>query len=434
MDHFKNSGRKANGIIFLSVILLGGVLFFLLPKKAISEREKRSLASFPKFSYNNLISGQFADSIDLYFSDNFVFRDEIINIASVIREHTGWRDDEIRVYGGTDFESQISNTKEEVDEGDLDVLLPLDSNHTGNDPTAEENSDPGKYSKVNSVIVYRKKAIQMYKGSNGAVKRYADLMGKYYQTFDGKVNIYCMPIPIGADFYLPDNFSHTNEKETIDYLYSVLPSGVKAVHAYEALEKHRDEYLYFNTDHHWTGRGAFYAYQSFCRSAGLEPIAPERLTRKVIKNFLGTLYALTLSKELKENIDSVEYFKLPFETKAIAYPKGSDKPRAANMLIEGARGGHAYGVFLGADYPLMKITSNVKNGRKILEVKDSYGNAFAPFLPANFEEVFVVDYRYYEGNIKDLVKQYGITDIIFAHNVYVVNSAFTIKRESFLIR
>lgn len=434
MDHYKNTGRKVNGFIFLTILFLGGILFFLLPKDAVSEREKRTLAPFPKFSYASLISGAYADSIDLYYSDNFIFRDPIINVASTIREHTGWGDDEIKIYAGTDFESQMSNSDADSLEGDLDVLNPSGNSQLENGQLSDENQDPGKYSKINSVIVYKKKAIQMYKGSNGAIKRYADLMGKYYQTFEGKVNIYCMPIPIGADFYLPDNFSHTNEKETIDYLYSVLPSGVRAVHAYEALEKHKDEYLYFNTDHHWTGRGSFYAYQAFCHAAEMEPIAPERLTRKVIKNFLGTLYALTLSKELKENIDSVEYFKLPFETKAIAYPKDSDKPRSANMLVEGAKGGHAYGVFLGADYPLMKITSSVKNGRKVLEVKDSYGNAFAPFLPANFEEVFVVDYRYFEGNIKDLVKKFGITDIIFAHNVYVVNSAFTIKRETFLIR
>lgn len=434
MDHYKNTGRKVNGFIFLTILFLGGILFFLLPKDAVSEREKRTLAPFPKFSFTSLISGAYADSIDLYYSDNFIFRDPIINVASTIREHTGWGDDEIKIYAGTDFESQMSNSDADSLEGDLDVLNPSGNSQLENGQLSDENQDPGKYSKINSVIVYKKKAIQMYKGSNGAIKRYADLMGKYYQTFEGKVNIYCMPIPIGADFYLPDNFSHTNEKETIDYLYSVLPSGVRAVHAYEALEKHKDEYLYFNTDHHWTGRGSFYAYQAFCHAAEMEPIAPERLTRKVIKNFLGTLYALTLSKELKENIDSVEYFKLPFETKAIAYPKDSDKPRSANMLVEGAKGGHAYGVFLGADYPLMKITSSVKNGRKVLEVKDSYGNAFAPFLPANFEEVFVVDYRYFEGNIKDLVKKFGITDIIFAHNVYVVNSAFTIKRETFLIR
>jgi hypothetical protein len=87
-------------------------------------------------------------------------------------------------------------------------------------------------------------------------------------------------------------------------------------------------------------------------------------------------------------------------------------------------------VFLGSDFPLMKIVSDFKNGRKILQIKDSYGNAFAPFLSAHFEEVYIVDYRYFEGNIKELVKKYGITDIIFSHNIYVINSSFTVFRET----
>ena len=37
--------------------------------------------------------------------------------------------------------------------------------------------------------------------------------------------------------------------------------------------QHRDEYIYFGTDHHWTADGAYYAYegirssQRICRSA-----------------------------------------------------------------------------------------------------------------------------------------------------------------------
>jgi hypothetical protein len=90
-------------------------------------------------------------------------------------------------------------------------------------------------------------------------------------------------------------------------------------------------------------------------------------------------------------------------------------------------------VFLGADFPLMRITSDVKNGRKILQIKDSYGNAFAPFLPSLYEEVFIVDYRYFNGNIKELVKKYGITDVVFTHNIFVINSSFTAKRENSML-
>ena len=32
------------------------------------------------------------------------------------------------------------------------------------------------------------------------------------------------------------------------------------------LMQHRDEYIYFGTDHHWTADGAYYAYEAYCES------------------------------------------------------------------------------------------------------------------------------------------------------------------------
>ena len=46
---------------------------------------------------------------------------------------------------------------------------------------------------------------------------------------------------------------------------------MKVVKTYDALRAHRDEYIYFNTDHHWTQLGAYYAYVEFCKKKGIEP-------------------------------------------------------------------------------------------------------------------------------------------------------------------
>ena len=78
----------------------------------------------------------------------------------------------------------------------------------------------------------------------------------------------------------------------------------------------------------------------------------------------------------------------------------------------------------------MKVKTDQKNGKKILIIKDSYGNAFSPFLCAHYEEVYIVDYRYLKSNIKNLIKKHGINNLLFAHNMYVLNSTFTISQES----
>ena len=49
-------------------------------------------------------------------------------------------------------------------------------------------------------------------------------------------------------------------------------------------------------------------------------------------------------------------------------------------------------------------------------VKDSYGNALPPFLTNSFEEIWVVDMRYFERSVTELCKSEGITDLLFAMN------------------
>jgi hypothetical protein len=92
-----------------------------------------------------------------------------------------------------------------------------------------------------------------------------------------------------------------------------------------------------------------------------------------------------------------------------------------------------YGSFIGGDYPLTIMESDVKNGKNIMVIKDSYGNPFAPYLSAHFEKVFVVDYRYYEGSVTKLILENNIGSLVFAHNIYVINSSYTFGRESALL-
>lgn len=426
--------EKINSLLFIVILLSGGILFFVLPKDKISENEKRRLSPFPIYSYTNLISGKYTDSIDSYYSDNFIFRNKLISIANGVKEYTGKKNKEIRLYTK---EYSISKQDPIINNEILnDSILDTASTEDIKLESSEGNDESNAYENINSVIVYKKRAIQIFGGSNLAMSKFASMINRYKEEFSPDIKIFCLAIPVGSDFYLPSNFSNNKEKKCIDYLYCVLdildPSIIR-VHAYEELEKHKTEYIQFNTDHHWTGRGAYYAYKAFCKSAGFDSIPMNRLTRKVIPNFLGTLYYHTLNNDLKENKDSVEYFKIPNEIKAYYYSEGIKKEKQTSLYAEYVKGGNSYGVFLGSDFPLMRIISDVKNGRKILQIKDSYGNAFAPFLPTNYEEVFVLDYRYFNGSIKELVSNFGITDIIFTHNIYVINSGYTVKRESLLL-
>ena len=402
-------------ILFLSIIYLGGLLFIILPHDKLSVNEKRSLSPFPILTSNNYLTGKYTDSIDFYYSDNFLFRDHLIALSNKLKEKRGIKNLDIKIY-----------TKNEK-AGNLIEKNKIENNIKAADTINILNND-NEYQNIKSVIVYKNRAVQMFSGSKKVAASFSKLMGEYKLTFPD-VNVYCMAVPVGGDFYLPNNINKNNEIKFIDALYASLVNGVIPIRAYESLKPHYKEYLQFNTDHHWTGRAAYYAYEAFCNTIGISQVPMEKLNRKVIKGFLGTLYYYTLSPELKNNKDSVEYFKIPYETKTVYYTKNSTTPVKGNLYAESARGGNSYGVFLGGDFPLIKIVSSIKNNKKILVLKDSYGNAFVPYLASHYEEIYVIDYRYYEGGVKNLVKNNNITDILFAHNVFMFNTNYTIVKE-----
>ncbi len=415
--------------IFILLLLAGGILSFALPKKSISENEKRRLAALPVYSPEKLLAGVFTDSLDYYYADNFPFRENFIEISARLKEKFGIKqNEEVKLYT---FEEKTAPAENLMQIAEADSIPAADSSKIIIDTSANN------FEYVKSVFICDRRAFQLFGGTKRAAQNYAKIVNRYREELPAETRIYCLAMPTLVDFYLPEKYKKKSgkEKPNIDYLYEKLDSGVIPVRAYEEIAQHTNEYLYFNTDHHWTGLGAYYAYRAFCQSAGFTPYELDQFQHKTIRNFLGSLYHLTLNKDLKENIDSVVYYKFPVKTKTVYYLNEKDKTfYKSNILAEHARGPNAYSVFLGGDYPLIKVTSDVATPRKALLIKDSYGNAFAPYLALHFSEVYIVDYRYFNANLVEFIKKNGITDFIMGHNTFVINNPYAAIRERGLLR
>lgn len=153
---------------------------------------------------------------------------------------------------------------------------------------------------------------------------------------------------------------------------------------YDALSLHKLEYLYFNTDHHWTGLGAYYAYTKFAEEAGFTPVAQEDMEKKSIPGLLGLLYDITQEPVLEQNPDSVEYFIIPGNYECQVMYQGSDEWLETSMLAEYAEGANAYGVFLGGDNKLFKIQNQdptMKKARRSLSLRNPLVMLSFPFYP-----------------------------------------------------
>ncbi|MDB5283820.1 MAG: hypothetical protein JWO06_2895 [Bacteroidota bacterium] len=403
-------------LTFTVGLTIFGCLFFILPHQQISVFEKRKLCSFPRFTSQSLFKGSYTDSLDIYVADNFPFRDQLVAVSFGIKNHRGIQSDQVAFYTNT-VDDQIPPSLDTASMKTDSTLAPAD--------TAEQND----IHQSNGLLIYKGMAIQMFGGNRPIARQYANAVNKFYEKYKGQAKVYVAVTPTHGEFCLPDDYKkyYVSERKNIDSLYSYLLPEVHKVDIYSQLQKHKDEYIFFNTDHHWTGLGAYYAYSAFCTEAGLTPLRLDQMEKKVIPNFLGSLYWLTRDPKLKDHIDSVIYYKSPAVTTAHA-GKSLEKMSKANVYVEFAKGVNSYGVFLGSDYPVMKVETDVKNGRKAVVIKNSYGNPFSTYLVSNFEEVFIVDYRYYNSSLKKLITDNGITDIIFITPTFSANTKWHVSR------
>jgi hypothetical protein len=403
--------------LFGIALTVVGVMFFLSPRQTVSDYEKRKLAEFPEFSWDSLFHGRYIDSIDLYVADHFPYRDQLVEFSFALKDVRGIKSDEIAFYNAADIKKN-------------DPTGPVKVSDTIGDSTVTDTTAGPPGEEVNNLFIIEGRAMEIFGGNCNMAQSYARTINKYQAALQGKgVTVYDVAVPSSIEYFAPQQYKkqYSTEKKNIDCVYGALDPGVKAVDAYGSIAAHTNENIYFRTDHHWTGLGAYYAYTAYCASAGLTPLQLSQMEHKQKTGYLGSLYWLTRDSRLKENPDTVEYWKIPGKYKTVVYQKGNEtKGYAGSIYAESASGANGYGVFLGGDYPLMKIESENKNGKKVIVVKNSYGNPFATYLPYHYETVFVVDYRYYTGSLMELIEQEKVTDLVFLNGVFSINTSWHI--------
>ena len=406
---------RLNSVLYVLLLTGMGVLFFVMPKKAVSEFEKRPLSSFPKYSWEKLANGKFVDSIDLYYSDNFPFRDNFVALAFQIKQHRGIVSKDIAFYNESiDFDAGTETLKDSLDNKEEEVSF-----YNDGDSKDVKNLSSG-------LLIYNGMAIQMFGGSKNTAIYLSKVVNELRKKLPDHVNVHLGITPTHGEFYLPSEYANkkTSERKLIDTAYMYLDKGVSSFDITSELYKHKNEYIFFNTDHHWTGTGAYYAYVAFCKKNSLTPVPLAEMRRAVIPKFLGSLYRITKDKRLEDKIDSVVYHKVPISN--VTYQlsgKGYGNIQKSNLYIENARGGNAYGVFLGGDIPALCVVSKQQNGKRILILKNSFGNAIAPYFVSHFERTYVCDYRYFDCNLKDFIEKNEITDVLIFHNSFSANTS-----------
>jgi hypothetical protein len=357
----KKAARAQMGL-FLAFIALFFVLYIIIPDKEFSERENRYLQTQPAFSLETLFSGRFPSDFETYTADQFPFRDSWTTLKARSELWAGKRENNgVYLCEGDTLIEGFSAPEQAVLDNDLAALSKLSEN-TG-------------------------------------------------------VPVYFALIPGSSEIWsgrLPANAPNDSEKDVIDYAYTHI--GVSTVDMLDALSAHKDEAIYYRTDHHWTSLGAYYGYAALMDALGksaspLSDYAP----RTVSESFYGTTYSSSGFSWVAPDSMQV-YVEEPAGLTVTNYPRGeAEEGSLYHESFLDKKDKYAY--FLGGNTPLVRITTEAGDAPSLLIVRDSYADSLVPFLIRDFSEIHILDLRYYRTSLADYMAENDIDMALVCYSV-----------------
>lgn len=423
-------------IVSIAFAALAAVMLFM-PRSNYSELEKRDLAEFPEFSTAKLSDGSYAKELSGWFSDTEPFRDEFMGASMKVRDAIRYSfngdEDAISFHQG-DSKATPPPPAEDAPQAELEEY----ENHIN----ADENAKIGSSGIIIVGSGAKVRALNAFGGSATGGTEFAGVVNEYQKALP-EVKVYAMVIPLSSEFYTPDKAKKITRPQQpfIKNIYSHLENGARGVNAYNALADHVEEDIYLRTDHHWAPLGAFYAAQEFASTAGV-PFKPlSAYDKKVIHGYVGSMYGYSNDISVKNAPEDFVYYipkDVDYTTTYWIYDINKNyqvtrerKPYDGKYFAKYPDGSSAaYSTFMGGDQKLTRVKTGTKNGRKLIVIKDSYGNALPGYLFYSFEEIHVIDFRYFTRNMKKYVRDNGITDIVFCMNVFNAYSSGAAKKIS----
>ena len=235
------------------------------------------------------------------------------------------------------------------------------------------------------------------------------------RRYPGKVNF--MLVPSASTVYpenLPAGAPQIDEEAQLDAARWAVPEG-RFIEVLPALTAHKDEYLYYRTDHHWTTLGAYYAYEQFCKELGLTPFDRSAHTEETAEDFYGTHYSK--ARTWNAEPDTITWYDLP-NALTIWNVTGPGQPTDGTVTglydTEKLSVYDKYAMFLHGNNGLSRVEGSGTG--KILVIKDSYANSFVPYLTTNYAAIDVVDFRNYNYGLDQLIADNDYDQILVLYS------------------
>ena len=421
-----------NMVRVVLIIWIAATVLAILPmfRESYSEVEKRELKKFPKFSFASFANGDYFDEISLWFSDTFPLRDGFVSLNTKLTNAFGVNT--VQVHGDVQTGDEIPDVSSSPQSTVTDSSQAEPSQEEQVNSQPESQPQLPAVEQLGAMLIIDNSAFEYYHFNQSAADSYASSINRAAQILDGKAKVYDMIIPTSMAITLPESYSgstnSSDQKKAIDYMHSLLLPSVSKIDIYSTLLSHKDEYIYFRTDHHWTALGAYYAYRDLMAAKGVAPAELSAFKEYRFEGFLGSFYAESGQKASLGNTPDYVIAYEPTQLQKIhtytqsgeinySIVSNGDDLSAANKYLTFVCGDHPYGVMTNPE---------ITDGSSCLVIKESFGNAMVAYLTQNYQNVHVVDYRYinqvYGGTLRQFVDERGIQDVIFLNNISATRS------------
>lgn len=357
--------RRLHNVILAGVFLLLIFLFAFInlctKTKDYSETENRNLAQKPELSGSAILDGSYFSGLSSYLSDQFFARD-------------GW----------------------------ISLKLRTDS------ALGKKESAGVFLCKDDYLIAQPDSPIEEARDANiQAINAFMEL----HPEIDARM----MLVPTAAAILtdkLPKNAPVHDQLADMNYVRQNLNGSIQYIDVASTMMQHADEYIYYKTDHHWTSLGAYYAFAASSGIMGIGSPIQDYTTYTVTEDFEGTLSSKSGSHRTEDSID----IYIP-NTDVSYYVNYVDSQTKVCSLYQSEclNAKDKYTVFFGGNHPILEIVTTANNDRSILIFKDSYANSFIQFLIPYYENIILVDPRYYYDNITNVLSEFDVTDILFLY-------------------
>ena len=368
--------------IFITALFCAFIGVFLVanavsPDRTFSEVENRNLEQLPAVDFGtpeklfrdgNFFNGQFMRDFETYTTDQFIGRDAWVDLKARTERALGKKENNNVYFADNDT-----------------LITRFDQ------PSADRVTENLNY------------------------------VNKFVENVDIPVVFSLIPTQacIWAD-RLPEGAPNASQTDLMAQAQEAV-TGATWADVYTPLMEHKDEDIFYRTDHHWTSLGAYYGYTGLASALGYTPVPLSEYTPTVRSTeFYGTVFSSSGVRWVKP--DTITTYVPDDGITVVSHTydnSGNPVEEQRALYVESFLSvKDKYSMFLGGNQSLGVVTNtNNPDGPKLLIIRDSYADSLVPFLTAHYSEIHLIDPRYYHLSVKDYVEQNGIDQALVLYSV-----------------